>query len=131
MFFIQLIVKDGGATELTGTTSLTLSISPDNEYTPTISSQPAGTVSVSSAGERETRWTEERGETGERELRDRRGERVRRERIEGKSERERKDRGERKRERKDRRGRKRERGKAKAREKAARNYQMFYSSTNL
>ncbi|GFR96077.1 cadherin EGF LAG seven-pass G-type receptor 3, partial [Elysia marginata] len=43
---LRLIVKDGGATELTGTTSLTVSISPDNEHTPTISSQPSGTVSI-------------------------------------------------------------------------------------
>ncbi|KAK3800494.1 hypothetical protein RRG08_043813, partial [Elysia crispata] len=46
LHILRLIVKDGGATELTGTTSLTVSISPDNEHTPTISSQPSGTVAI-------------------------------------------------------------------------------------
>ncbi|GFO15617.1 protocadherin fat 4, partial [Plakobranchus ocellatus] len=43
---LRLIVKDGASPELTGSTTLTVSISDDNEHTPTISSEPAGTVPV-------------------------------------------------------------------------------------
>uniref|UniRef100_A0A2C9LQ77 Cadherin domain-containing protein n=1 Tax=Biomphalaria glabrata TaxID=6526 RepID=A0A2C9LQ77_BIOGL len=43
---LELIVTDGGSPVLTGTTSLTISIVADNEYTPTIQSQTASPITI-------------------------------------------------------------------------------------
>ncbi|KAH9512468.1 hypothetical protein Btru_038491 [Bulinus truncatus] len=43
---LELIVSDGGSPALTGTTSLTISIIADNEFTPTIQSQTTSPISI-------------------------------------------------------------------------------------
>ncbi|CAG5129298.1 unnamed protein product, partial [Candidula unifasciata] len=41
---LRLTVRDQGTPVLTGTATLTVSVTPDNEYPPTISAQPAASV---------------------------------------------------------------------------------------